>query len=156
MGKVIVKVFIGLLFLAYAALFLSWNMTPQEIISWQLLGVRYSQALPVGTLAFAGLLLGALIMAIACWSAWATQKTTANKAVATVKKAKVKLQAQLDMINELRTEVERLEDELDGLRAGDGTWGRVSAGDVVPPVASPSGQPAATPQGEEVDDDEII
>jgi hypothetical protein len=148
MGKVIVKVIIGLVFLAYAALFLSWNMAPQEIISWQMMGVRYSQPLPVGSLAFAGLVLGAIIMAGACWSAWATQKATANKAVATVKKAKVKLQAQLDTITELRAEIERVEDELASLQAGDGTWGQVNAGNAATPDA------AAAPDA--VDDDEVI
>lgn len=160
MGKVIFKVIIGLALLAYAALFLSWNMTPQDIISWQMLGVRYSQPLPVGALAFAGLIVGALIMAVACWSAWATQRATANKAVATVKKAKVKLQAQLDTINEMRAEIEKLEDELDSMQAGDGSWGRVNAADVTgaPVVAAvePAAPAEAGAETGEVDDDEII
>lgn len=159
MGKVILKVVIGLALLAYAAMFLSWNMTQQEIISWQMFGVRYSQPLPVGALAFAGLVIGAIVMAVAAWSAWAAQKAAADKAVATVKKAKVKLQAQLDMINELRAEIERLEDELDSLQAGDGTWGRVNADDVavVPATTTdPAAIPAAVPDTDEVDDDEII
>lgn len=158
MGKVIFKVIVGLAFLAYAALFLSWNMTPQDIISWQMFGDRYSQPLPVGALAFAGLIAGALIMAIACWSAWATQKATANKAVATVKKAKAKLQAQLDTINELRTEIEKLEDELDSLQAGDGTWGRTEAVADASVVAAsgPATVSAVASEAAEVDDDEII
>ena len=128
MFKVIFKVIIALLFLGYAAFFLSWNMAPQEVIGWNLLGVKYTQALPAGSLGFVGLFAGAIIMAMSCWSAWAVQKGRANKAVATVKKAKVKLQAQLDMINELRGEVGRLEGELESLQAGDGTWGRVTTG----------------------------
>lgn len=153
MLKVIFKVIVALLFLGYAAFFLSWNMAPQEIITWNLLGVKYTQLLPVGSLGFAGLLLGAIIMAISCWSAWATQKATVNKAVATVKKAKVKLQAQLDMINELRGEVERLEGELESLQAGDGTWGRAAAIDQPGAAGDLS---AGSPEVASVDDDEVI
>jgi multisubunit Na+/H+ antiporter MnhC subunit len=154
MGKVIIKVIIGLIILAYAALFLSWNMAQQEIISWQMMGVRYSQPLPVGSLVFIGLVIGAVIMAIACWSAWAAQKATADKAVATVKKAKVKLQAQLDTINELRAEVEQLEGEIQSLHAGNGTWGRVDAGDIADLATVDGVTPAAA--AAEVDDDEVI
>ena len=149
MFKVIFKVIVALLFLGYAAFFLSWNMAPQEIIAWNLLGVKYTQALPVGLFGFVGLFLGAIIMAISCWSAWATQKAMVNKAVATVKKAKLKLQAQLDMINELRGEIERLEGELESLQAGDGTWGRTEA---TPAQAERSD----SPEVESVDDDEVI
>jgi multisubunit Na+/H+ antiporter MnhC subunit len=154
MGKVIIKVIIGLNILAYAALFLSWNMAQQEIISWQMMGVRYSQPLPVGIVVFIGLVIGAVIMAIACWSAWAAQKATADKAVATVKKAKVKLQAQLDTINELRAEVEQLEGEIQSLHAGNGTWGRVDAGDIADLATVDGVTPAAA--AAEVDDDEVI
>ena len=155
MLKVIFKVIVALLALGYAAFFLSWNMASQEIITWNLLGVKYTQALPVGTLGFAGLFAGAIIMAISCWSAWATQKAMVNKAVATVKKAKVKLQAQLDLINELRGEVERLEGELESLQAGDGTWGRVAADD--PSEDAAAGSTAVDPLAlESADDDEVI
>jgi hypothetical protein len=151
MFKVIFKVIVVLLFLGYAAFFLSWNMAPQEIIGWDLAGVRYTQALPVGALAFIGLFVGAIVMAASCWSAWATQRALAKKAVATVKKAKVKLQAQLDMINELRGEVTRLEGELEGLQAGDGTWGRVAASDLPGADLASSDAPATAD-----DDDDVI
>ena len=154
MGKVIIKIIIGLIILAYAALFLSWNMGQQEIISWQMMGVRYSQPLPVGSLVFIGLVVGAIVMAIACWAAWAAQKAYADKAVATVKKAKVKLQAQLDTINELRGEVERLEGEIESLQAGNGTWGRVDADDIAD-LATVDGVTTAQAAAE-VDDDEVI
>jgi len=155
MVKVILKVIVALLLLGYAAFFLSWNMAPQEIISWNLMGVKYSQALPAGTLAFVGLFLGAIIMAISCWSAWATQKARADKGVATVKKAKVKLQAQLDMINELRGENARLEGELESLQAGDGSWGRMSAGDL-PEAAAAQPAPVGPADADDVDDDDVI
>lgn len=144
MLKVIIKVVVALLFLAYGAFFLAWNMKAETIVGFQWGADTYSQILPVGALAFVGLIIGALIMAIAAWSSWATQKTTADRATAMVKKAKTKLQAQLDTINELRDEVDRLQAEVASLQAGDGTWGKVTHDDV----------PAA---GEEsVDDDDVI
>jgi hypothetical protein len=150
MFKVIFKVEVGLAFLAYSALFLSWNMGAQPIISWQMMGVTYSQPLPVGGLAFIGLILGAVIMAVACWTAYASQKAHADKAVATVKKAKVKLQAQLDTIVELREEVDSLKAQIADLQAGDGTWGQT----VYPEGETPP--PAEGASQEEVDDDEVI
>jgi len=155
MVKVIVKVIIGLLALCYGALFLSWNMGPQEIISWQMGGWKYSQPLPLGTLPFIGLVVGAVIMAIAAWSAWAVQKGAADRATGMVKKAKAKLQAQLDTINELRAEAERLKSEMESLRAGDGTWGQTNAASVEAPgkAGATVTDAAAEPPG---DDDEII
>jgi hypothetical protein len=154
MGKVIFKVVVALAVLAYGALFLSWNMAPTEITGlYWLGGVRYSQSLPLGSLVFIGLILGAVIMAIAAWSAWASQKAVADKATAMVKKAKVKLQAQLDEMNELRADNERLQSEIAGLQAGDGTWGKVKAGD----LPATEGQPAAAEAAEtEVDDPDVI
>lgn len=155
MVKVILKVLVALAVLAYGALFLSWNMTPQEVIGlcW-LGGVRYSQTLPVGSLVFIGLIGGAIIMAIGVWAAWAAQKATADKAIAMVRKAKVKLQAQLDQIHELRGETERLQAEIASLHAGDGTWGKVTAADLeagTEGMAAPGPAPAA-----EVDDPDVI
>lgn len=147
MFKAIVIVFLGIVLLAYGSLFFAWNLTPQEITSWQL-GARYSQVLPVGSLAFIGLVLGALIMAVATASTYASQRATTRKAAATIRKAKAKLQAQLDAINELRGEVERLEGELAGLRAGDGTWGKAS---YAPEAATESTTAAAA-----TEDDDII
>jgi hypothetical protein len=149
MAKVIIKVIVGLVVLAYAAAFLSWNAGSQEITALQLGATKFSQQMPLGGLVFIGLIAGAVIMAVAAWSAWSTQKSRADKAVAQVQKAKEKLQAQLATINELRVEVDRLQSEVEGLKAGDGTWGRSNHDD------RPAGEKAAA--GEAVpDEDEII
>jgi uncharacterized membrane protein YciS (DUF1049 family) len=148
MVKVILKMVVVLALLCYGALFLSWNMANQEITTWQLMSVKYSQPLPVGSLVFIGLILGAVLMAVACWSAWAAQKALAGKAVSQVKRAKEKLQAQLDLINELRGQVTQLESDLDAAKAGNGTWGLSNAGDVTVP------QVAAAPDNAEVADDD--
>lgn len=153
MVKVIVKVVVGLAALTYGAFFLSWNMVTQEVTGWQMMGMRYSQQVPLGALVFIGLVAGAVIMALAAWSAWAAQKATADRATAQVRKAKEKLQAQLDHINELRAEIDRLEIKLEGLQAGDGTWGQseypVTGAEETPPTAEKT-----APVDE--DDDEII
>lgn len=150
MVKVIISVLVALLLLAYGAGFLSWNIAPQEVTGLWLGGVRYSQTLPLGSLVFIGLIIGAAIMAVAAWSVWTTQKATADKATAMVKKAKVKLQAQLDEINDLRGEIQRLECEVAGLKAGDGTWGAVTAADLN------AGSESADAPTAEVDDPDVI
>jgi hypothetical protein len=157
MVKVIVKVLVALGVLAYGALFLSWNMTPQEITGLSLGSVRYSQMLPAGSLVFIGLIVGAVIMAAAAWSSWAAQKAAADHAAAVVKKAKVKLQAQLDEMNNLRAEVQKLQGDITSLQAGDGTWGKVSATDLGAAAASDETAGAATPApAAEVDDPDVI
>jgi hypothetical protein len=150
MGKVIVKVVAGLAVLTYGAFFLSWNMAPQEVTGWQMMGTRYSQQVPLGALVFIGLVGGAVVMALAAWTAWAAQKATADRATAQVRKAKEKLQAQLDHIYELRAEIEQLENRLDGLAAGDGSWGQTSNPD------SESKVVVVDDLGDEGDDDDII
>ncbi|MCE5240532.1 hypothetical protein LLH23_18895 [bacterium] len=160
MVKVIIKVVVALGLLAYGAFFLSWNIAPQQITGFVWGGIRYSQTLPLGSLVFIGLALGAALMAIAAWATWATQKAQADKYAATIRKAKSKLQAQLDEINDLRDQVARLEAELEGLRAGDGTWGQVTQADIAAGVEGATA--AAEPGGEasaaqaEVDDPDVI
>lgn len=161
MGKVILSVVAILLVLSYGAFFLSWNIAPQQVTGLLWGGERFSQSLPLGSLVFIGLILGALLMGWASWSAWSTQKALADKHAATIRKAKTKLQAQLDEINELRAEVDRLQGELAGLQAGDGTWGKVSQADVEAGTAAvePEGEAAAvaaTPEEPEVDDPDVI
>ncbi|MEN6547802.1 MAG: bZIP transcription factor [Armatimonadia bacterium] len=154
MLKVVISVLIALLIVAYGAAFLAWNMTSQDIVGWQAFGVRYSQHLPVGSLVFVGLILGAVIMAIAAGSTWAAQKSRADRATAMVKKAKVKLQAQLDEINDLRDEVERLEAQVASLQSGDGTWGQATYAE--PPADTATEAGTAVPAETEVDDDDVI
>lgn len=161
MGKVIVSVLVVLALLAYGACFLSWNLAPQEVTGFVLLGTRYSQSLPLGSLVFIGLVLGAVVMAIATWSAWASQKATADKHAATIRRAKAKLQDQLDEINDLRAEVERLEGQVASLQSGDGTWGQVTQADIAAGAAAttPTGadpSPDAAVETPEVDDPDVI
>jgi len=160
MVKVIVVTFLVLLLLLYGAAFLLWNMTPQDIVAMRWLGgVQYSQALPVGSLVFIGLVLGALLMA--CWSAWAAQRALAQRAIAQVQRAKEKLQAQLDAIHELRAQVAELEAQRESWKAGNGTWGQVSAGDIAVPEVASGAPPETTrtempPPGAESDDPDVI
>jgi len=161
MVKVIVSVVALLLVLTYGAFFLSWNIAPQQVTGFLWGGMRYSQALPLGSLVFLGLVLGALVMGAAAWSAWAGQKATADKHAATIRKAKTKLQTQLDEINDLRSDVERLQGELASLQAGDGTWGRASqadieAGAVAVQAAGAAPAAGATAAEPEVDDPDVI
>lgn len=158
MVKVILSVLVVLLVLAYGAFFLTWNLVPQQVTGFVWAGVRYSQPLPLGSLVFIGLVLGAVVMACASWSAWSAQKAVANKHAATIRKAKVKLQTQLDEINDLRDQVGRLQAELESLQAGDGTWGQVTQADLEGGVAeaAPAAEPADTAATPEVDDPDVI
>jgi len=154
MLKVVISVLIALLIVAYGAAFLAWNMTSQDVVGWQAFGVRYSQHLPVGSLLFVGLFIGALIMGIAAVATWSAQKSRADKATAMVKKAKVKLQAQLDEINDLRDEIDRLEAQVASLQSGDGTWGQTTYAEASADSAMQEGE--AAPAETEVDDDDVI
>jgi hypothetical protein len=133
MAKVVLTTAALLALSCYGALFLSWNQTPQDIVTFQAGGTRFSQPLPIGALVFIGLVVGMLVMAVASWSAWAGQRGLARKAAAQVGKAREKLQAQLDLINELRARTVELEAELASARTGNGTWGQVAAGDIAVP-----------------------
>ncbi|MBU0607312.1 MAG: hypothetical protein KKI08_05465 [Armatimonadetes bacterium] len=161
MVKVILSVLAVLLVLAYGAFFLTWNLAPQQVVGFSVGGMRYTQTLPLGSLVFVGLVIGAAIMACASWSAWATQKATADKHAATIRKAKVKLQNQLDEINDLRDQVARLEAELASLQTGDGTWGKVNQADIEAGAAEPGSEAptpevAQAPAEPEVDDPDVI
>jgi len=161
MVKVILSVLAALLVLVYGAFFLTWNLAPQQVFGFVFGGTRYSQTLPLGSLVFIGLIIGAVVMACASWSAWAAQKAVANKHAATIRKAKVKLQAQLDEINDLRDQAARLQGELEGLQAGDGTWGRVTQADLAAGAsgaapADEAGDTETPPAAPEVDDPDVI
>jgi hypothetical protein len=146
MAKVVLTTVVVLALSCYGALFLSWNQTPQDIVTLQVGGTRFSQPLPIGALVFIGLVVGMIVMAVASWSAWAGQRGVAQKAAAQVKKAREKLQAQLDLINELRARTAELEAELANARTGNGTWGQVAAGDIaVPEVPAASAHSAEDP-----------
>lgn len=131
MAKVIAKVLIALGVLTYAAFFLSWNMTPQEVVGFYWAGMRYSQMLPVGSLVFVGLIAGAMIMAAAAWSAWSAQKAVADKHAATVRRAKAMLQEQREEIEALQAKITELEGKIASLQAGNGTWGEVTGADLM-------------------------
>ena len=96
--------------LTYAAMFLNWNRdTTANIIT---LNVGTSQFwlpdIPIGLLPMAGALIGAIAMALAAWSPWASQRAAAKSANAKVEKALAKVNECKDRITADRREIEAL------------------------------------------------
>ncbi len=115
MAKVIITVLLLVVLALYGAMFITWNMqtiTVMGFVSPLSPDQGYSAVMPQAFLAIGGVIVGVAIMAIAAWSTWAAQKGTARSAQAQVAVAKRKLQERTDMVRELRSEVEKLKNEL--------------------------------------------
>jgi len=101
MLRAVLMVLALLVVCAYLALFLSWNAAPQPITTLQLSGNKYEQAMPVGLLFIAGVLVGAVAMAVALWGPWNAMKAGELQQRELVQRAKGKLKTQQDKIKEL-------------------------------------------------------
>lgn len=86
---------------AYLALFLSWNATPQPVTTLQVGESKYEQAMPVGLLFIAGVLAGAVAMALALWNPWNNLKAGEVQQRELIQRAKGKLRSQEEKIKEL-------------------------------------------------------
>jgi len=115
MGSAIAKVLFLLLSIAYCALFIQWNAEPTFIRGVvDLQGQPYGYALPLGWWMLITAGVGAVVMAIATWSQWTTQKHKANNAATTVENAKAKLQELAEKIKQQRQEIAKLKEAAPG------------------------------------------
>lgn len=132
MFRVITKVILALIAICYGALFLTWNSREITVIGLRLPGGdRLEQAMPQGLLLFGGLILGVLLMSIALWASCAAMKAQVNHLNALVERAKEKLKAQLDAIQALRKDNERLTAELARAASGAAGGGQTVPADAV-------------------------
>ena len=101
MLRAVLMVLALLVVCAYLALFLSWNATPQPVTTLQVGESKYEQAMPVGLLFIAGVLAGAVAMALALWSPWNNLKAGEVQQRELIHRAKSKLRSQEEKIKEL-------------------------------------------------------
>jgi len=112
MARAALMVLILLVVMAYVSFFLAWNAAPTPITTWEL-GAKYTQDMPVGLLFIAGVLIGAVTMAVALWGPWQALKASDERQRALVDKAKGKLKSQSKEIKALTDEVEAVTGTLD-------------------------------------------
>ncbi len=108
MVRAVLMVLILLVVMAYVSFFLAWNAAPSPITTWEL-GAKYTQDMPVGLLFIAGVLIGAVAMAVALWGPWQALKASDERQRALVEKAKDKLKSQSKEIKALTEELEEQE-----------------------------------------------
>ncbi len=99
-------VLVVLLVCGYLALFLSWNAAPQPVTTLQAGDSKYVQAMPVGLLFIAGVVVGAVAMAVALWGPWNALKAGEAQQKELIQRAKSKLKSQDTKIKELTRELE--------------------------------------------------
>ena len=112
MLRAVVTVLVLLVVCAYLALFLSWNSDPQPITTLQL-GSKYVQQMPVGLLFIAGLLVGAVAMALALWGPWNALRTSEAQQKTLVQRAKSRLKSQGETIAELTEKLDELASQIE-------------------------------------------
>lgn len=106
MLRAVATVIVLVLICGYVALFLSWNATPRPIVTLQLGGTTYEQAMPVGFLFVIGVLVGSIVMAIALWGPWNALKANEAQQRELIQRARTRLKAQEDKIRELTQALE--------------------------------------------------
>ena len=117
MVRVIITVVVLLLILAYAALFLSWNLKPVSVtgFSWGTQG--WVEDIPLGVLILGGMLAGVILMAAFSLGAYQAQRGRAANAEALVAQAKQKLGAAKEKLDELVAKVKQQREKIGHLEA---------------------------------------
>jgi type VI protein secretion system component VasK len=106
MFRAVATVLVLVLVCGYLALFLSWNAAPQPVTGLQIGDSKYVQPMPVGLLFIAGVLVGAVAMAVALWAPWKALKAGELQQQELIQRAKSKLKAQDTKIKELTRQLE--------------------------------------------------
>lgn len=118
MVKAILIVAALVLCLLYTALFLKWNAdTSVNLITWDLGGGNpwWFGDVAVGLLPIIGMALGALIMAVAAWVPWSTQRRTAKTATAKLNLAIEKFNQQKELLKKRNSTIEELQVQVEEL-----------------------------------------
>lgn len=80
MAQAIVTVLILLIFVAYAVFFSLWNAATISIVGWGFWPQEMGAELPVFVVPLAGVVVGAIVMAIAIGAPWSSLKSKLNAA----------------------------------------------------------------------------
>lgn len=120
MVRSIIIVAVLLAGLAYAAFFLMWNAdTRAHLIMTPKIGGHpyWIESVPVALLPIIGAVIGAVIMAIAAWLPWASQRAAVKALEAKLQKAVDRFNEQKGMLRARNERIAELEQELDELEA---------------------------------------
>ncbi len=116
MGNAVATVVLLIIFIVYAVFFAVWNPDVVSVTGFSWAGTNYGLAVPIFILPLAGLLIGAIVMAIAMINPWSSTKRSlgATKQQLDVERSRSKqrgqkIQALQKRINELETRVQKAE-----------------------------------------------
>jgi uncharacterized integral membrane protein len=116
MGNAIATVVLLIIFIIYAVFFAVWNPDVVSVTGFSWAGTNYGLPVPIFILPLAGLLLGAIVMAIAMISPWSSMKRShgATKQQLDTERSRSKrrgqkIQALQKRINELETRAQEAE-----------------------------------------------
>lgn len=109
MAITVLTVLILILIAGYAAFFAVWNPQVVEVLTLRYPGADFSQAAPVWALPLAGLLVGAVIMAIALSGPWSTMRRTALLAREQLRAEREKSSQRARKINALNQRIKDLQ-----------------------------------------------
>ena len=109
MATTILTVIVLILIAGYAAFFAVWNPDVVEIVTLRYPGGDLWESAPVWTLPLAGLLIGAIVMAIALSGPWSTMRRAATLARGQLKAERDKSNKRAKKVNALNKRVKELE-----------------------------------------------
>ena len=114
MATTVLTVIILILIAGYAAFFAAWNPDVIEVITLRYGGPDFSQATPVWALPLAGMLIGAILMAIALSGPWSTMRRAAAVARQQLQAERDKSNKRAKKINALNKRAQELEGTTEG------------------------------------------
>ncbi|MCD6362304.1 MAG: hypothetical protein J7M38_15715 [Armatimonadetes bacterium] len=111
MAITVLTVIILILIAGYAAFFAAWNPAVVDVVTLQYPGGSFMQSTPVWVLPLVGLLVGALVMAIALSGPWSTMRRAAGAARQQLKAERDKSNQRAKKINALNKRIKELEEQ---------------------------------------------
>ncbi len=108
MANAVVTVLLLILFIGYAVFFALWNpgLVPVTGFSWA--GVNYGLQVPVFILPLAGLLIGAIVMAVAMASPWSSMKRDLSATKEQLEAERACAKERAEQIETLRKQINEL------------------------------------------------
>lgn len=103
MGNAVATVLLLIVFIAYAVFFALWNPLVVPVTGFSWAGVNYGQSVPLFMLPLAGLLIGAIVMAIAMAGPWGSMKCKLDAERAAVKERTERIEALRRRIEDLKS-----------------------------------------------------
>jgi len=109
MAITVLTVIILILIAGYAAFFAAWNPEVVDVVTLRYGATGFAQSTPVWALPLVGLLIGAVVMAIALSGPWATMRRAAALARRQLKAERDKSNQRAKKINALNRRIKQLE-----------------------------------------------